>query len=627
MAAMATITTHGSRAAVSVAVAGGWGERYRVERAAEPAAVAGRKAAVRAATLQHGVDQPHQVRRVRAHPHRIAGVVQRAAHYLGLRVLGSQPGEDHVVAGHGRDPALLQLDHAIRDAGQGHHVQPPRQRAQYNLGGGAARRADSLAGQVLRFPHVRRDGYQDPLRRLQVRGGELHCPLPGAGDGEVVDHHVNLAAFDSGGPVGDVQHHELHLRRVAQQGGGDLVRQVDVGALQVSGGRVAVAGQVLARVHARDEPAPGGDGGQRGARWEGARGGQRPGRAEALPGLGAGRGRGCRAGGCAHRPGGGLRVGPEPAGGRGHQQAEQRKCNGYPEEQQRAADLDRVRALAPGHRYSRIRDARPAAAAAAAASANTVGPSAIPVSAPRAAPDSSTRPARWVVSALPSATSSRWKNTREPAGPVPISEATASVYRPPSSSSRSWRWACCQRRAWSRTWSIARAPFGPAAEAAVASNPPASLAPSTRVSWAVKPASEAVPPLRATSTRLSLLRACSTAARVPSRALAASPCRLAADNRESATAVTTTHHSSATTSRPAEATSPGLSTRFVLWRSRRAVPMRPARVAAPMSSTANGIAPPLPYAVASSAICWRRNCSTAGRMVSRISPDALPRYD
>src|SRR5690349_3006204 len=91
----------------SVPVAGRWGRRDRVERAAEPALVARLQAAVPPRALQEGVDEAHEVRLVAAHADAVRRVVQGPPDDLGLRVLRREPGEDDVVARHRGDPARL----------------------------------------------------------------------------------------------------------------------------------------------------------------------------------------------------------------------------------------------------------------------------------------------------------------------------------------------------------------------------------------------------------------------------------------------------------------------------------------------------------------------------------------
>ena len=95
---------------------------------------------------------------------------------------------------------------------------------------------------------------------------------------------------------------------------GDLADDVDVGALELAGDRVAVADEVLALVDARDQPSAGGDLRHRRARGHRAGRGQRVVRAQALPHVGAGAGRrGGRRGG---RGGGGAAASPPPGSSR-----------------------------------------------------------------------------------------------------------------------------------------------------------------------------------------------------------------------------------------------------------------------------------------------------------------------
>ena len=186
-------------------------------------------------------------------------MVQRAADDLGLRVLRREPGEDDVVTRHRGHPARLDLHHAVREAAQRQHVEPQRQAAQHPLGRRPERGAHPLPPQVLGLAHPAADRHEQALRRRHVGAGELDRALAVAGDGELVDHDVDLRALQRRRPVGDVQHDELDLVRVAEDRRGDRVHDVDVGADELPGLRVAVAGEVLALVDPGDEAAARGD--------------------------------------------------------------------------------------------------------------------------------------------------------------------------------------------------------------------------------------------------------------------------------------------------------------------------------------------------------------------------------
>ena len=82
--------------------------------------------------------------------------------------------------------------------------------------------------QVLDLAHAAPDRHEQPLRRRHVGAGELDAALPVAGDGEVVDDDVDLAALKAAAAVGDVQHDELDLVRVAEDRPRDRVGDVDV---------------------------------------------------------------------------------------------------------------------------------------------------------------------------------------------------------------------------------------------------------------------------------------------------------------------------------------------------------------------------------------------------------------
>ena len=108
----------------------------------------------------------------------------------------------------------------------------------------------------------------------------------------------------------------------------------------------------------------------------------------------------------------------------------------------------------------------------------------------------------------------------------------------------------------------------------------------------MKSSSEAKPALRATSVRLSALRAWSTAVRAPSSAVTASLCRCAVASRPLAVPTAATHHTSAATSATAAVSSPTLTVRWVRRRSRSETSTIATSVARSSAPTANGIATP-----------------------------------
>ena len=75
------------------------------------------------------------------------------------------------------------------------HVQPSGSVAQHPLGRRPARGAHPLPAQVLDLAHAAADRHEQALRRRHVGAGELDGALPVAGDREVVDDDVDLAAL------------------------------------------------------------------------------------------------------------------------------------------------------------------------------------------------------------------------------------------------------------------------------------------------------------------------------------------------------------------------------------------------------------------------------------------------
>jgi hypothetical protein len=126
---------------------------------------------------------------------------------------------------------------------------------------------------------------------------------------------------------------------------------------------------------------------------------------------------------------------------------------------------------------------------------------------------------------------------------------------------------------------------------ALASRPPASGGASTGVISLLNALSPPLP-LRATSTRLSLLRAFSTAVRASSSAAAALVCRPASARADEASNEATPHHSSAASTATAHPTRPGLSTRLVRRRSPNPRSTTAASTPSPSSSTAHGTCAP-----------------------------------
>ena len=225
---------------MSVPVAGRWRAGHRVHVVAEPEPVARGQAAVGPAALQHGVDEADQIGRDRAdarprrrrrsaaaRPPRSAGPARPARPAARRRWTPRPPAR---AAAPARSPAGRGRVTTSRRSGSARSTSSVVEPREVHT---------ALAGQVLHLAHPAAHRHQHALRHRQVGGGELHDPLPGAGHGEAVHHDVDLAVLDRGRPVGDVQHHELHPVRIAEDRCGDPADDVDVGALSspVSGFR------------------------------------------------------------------------------------------------------------------------------------------------------------------------------------------------------------------------------------------------------------------------------------------------------------------------------------------------------------------------------------------------------
>ena len=75
----------------------------------------------------------------------------------------------------------------------------------------------------------------------EVRGGECDLVLALAGDREGPDHNVHLTGLQRGHALVRFEHPQIDAVRIAEDGARDLAGDVDVEALQLPRGRVAIA--------------------------------------------------------------------------------------------------------------------------------------------------------------------------------------------------------------------------------------------------------------------------------------------------------------------------------------------------------------------------------------------------
>src|SRR5262249_55794583 len=151
------------------------------------------------------------------------------------------------------DLALLEQYHAVRPVLYRHRDRLGLVRRDVRDRGAAGSRAHLLPGHVVHALVRRRLGQQQPLPGLVVHAGEADLLQRVAGDRHGARADVYLLLLDVWDALRRGDRDELHLVRVAEDRPGDLPGHVDVEALDLPGGRVAVPEQerVLVDAHAQ----------------------------------------------------------------------------------------------------------------------------------------------------------------------------------------------------------------------------------------------------------------------------------------------------------------------------------------------------------------------------------------